>query len=165
MEPTKHKLNMIIGGIIDSVIPADRCPTCKEELSNHDWNCDYQAYFCRTCYDWVPLKNVLHISCDLAKPCPKCDATMFCITEVWEKVLGRKWCRTPHRWGCGCGYEEPYQKEIKYVVRHSRGKSWAVDRFSQGEGFWSGWVKDWTRYFNTKAEAEAYKQKKEQGGA
>lgn len=162
MEPTKHKLNTIIGGIIDSVKPADRCPICKEELSNQDWNCDYQAYFCHTCYDWVPFKEVLTIACDLSKPCPKCGATMFCIQEIWEKIYGEVWCYTPHRWGCVCGHEEPYQKEIRYEVRHSRGKSWAVDCYSKINDWW-GWLKDWTQYFNTEEEAETFK--KEQGGA
>ena len=111
MQPTNHKLNSIIGGLIDSVILAPRCPTCRHELNRlHDWHCEYQATFCYTCYDWVPLDDELNIACDRSKPCPKCETDMFAIQEIWEKTYPGNsiWRYTPHRWGCVCGNEEPY---------------------------------------------------------
>lgn len=110
-----HKLNTLIGGLIDTILPAPRCPNCKQEISRLDYNPEYKATFCQTCYDWVPFADELHIACDLSKPCPKCESDMFAIEEKWEKceVVGEIWCYSPHRWGCVCGHEEPYKKDSK----------------------------------------------------
>jgi hypothetical protein len=50
-------------------------------------------------------------------------------------------------------------RKIRYSVRHSNGKTWACDRItSLGTRFYT---KDYTRYFKTKEEAEAYKERME----
>lgn len=104
IDKTEHKLNKMLDGLIDTIF-RPRCPVCKHELSRvHDSNPQYQATFCRTCYDWVPLHDELTIDVDQTKPCPKCGEPMFCIEEIWEE-----WYFTPHRWGCMCGYETPYK--------------------------------------------------------
>lgn len=47
---------------------------------------------------------------------------------------------------------------IKYSVRHSNQRSWAVDCYEwRGK---LGW-KVWTRYFDTEEEARAFKERKE----
>lgn len=107
MESTNHPINNFLSGLIDMLV-RNRCPECKQELSVHDYNPEYKATFCYICYDWVPSDKILHIDTDKTKPCPKCESRMFCIMEIWEKVLGRVWCYTPHRWGCVCGHEEPF---------------------------------------------------------
>lgn len=48
--------------------------------------------------------------------------------------------------------------EIKYTVRHSNGKSWAVDEW---EHFGHLMCKNNTWYFPIREEAQAFKEKKE----
>jgi len=54
--------------------------------------------------------------------------------------------------------------EIIYNVRHSMGKSWAVDEYEWWESRGHGrlGIKNKTRYFATREEADDFKRKKEQ---
>ena len=50
--------------------------------------------------------------------------------------------------------------KIKYVVRHSRGKTWAVDELHiLGRGYYT---KQNTRYFKTEQKAIEFKQRKDE---
>ena len=54
---------------------------------------------------------------------------------------------------------EPRKRGYRYTVRHSRGKSWAVDVWFWFNSFY--FIKEKIRYFPTEEEARAFKKKKE----
>ena len=58
----------VINGIVDQLPIKPHCPECGDELSRiHDYNPEYKATFCNTCYDWVPMDDEVMIDTSASK--------------------------------------------------------------------------------------------------